>query len=238
VGYRRIHGELAALGVAVAPSTVWEILKRHGIEPVPEREHTTWATFLRGQAQVIVGCDFFAATTLSGPSSRVFAVVEQATGRVRVLGATAQPTRAWVTQIARDLVMDLQDAGAPVSYLIRDRDSNFRAAFDAVLGGEGTGILKCAVRTPRMNSIMQRWVLTCQRELLDRTLIWNHAHLLYALGEFEEFHNAHRPCRAVHSAAPLRPRPEPITDPARLEHLDIHRRDRLGGILHEYEHAA
>jgi hypothetical protein len=89
-----------------------------------------------------------------------------------------------------------------------------------------------------MNSIMRRWVLTRRRELLDRTLIWNHARLLYALREFEEFHNAHRPHRAPRSAAPLRPRPEPITDPARLELLDIHRRDRLGGILHEYEHAA
>jgi putative transposase len=113
VGYRRVHGELAGLGVAVAPSTVWKILRRHGIEPAPEREQTTWATFLRGQAQVIVGCDFFTATTPSGTSCRVFAVVEHATGRVRVLGATAHPTRAWVTQIARDLVLDQQDADTP-----------------------------------------------------------------------------------------------------------------------------
>jgi putative transposase len=81
-------------------------------------------------------------------------------------------------------------------------------------------------------------VQTCRRELLDRTLIWNHAHLLQALHEFAAFYNDHRPHRALHSAAPLSPRPEPIIDPGWLDHLDIRRRDRLGGILHEYSHAA
>lgn len=89
-----------------------------------------------------------------------------------------------------------------------------------------------------MNSITERWIQTCRHELLDRTLIWNHAHLLQALGEFETFFNGHRPHRALHGAAPLRPRPHPVTDPDRLDHLDIRRRDRLGGVLHEYSHAA
>ena len=86
------------------------------------------------------------------------------------------------------------------------------------------------VRVPRMNSIMERWAGTCRRELLDRTLIWNHAHLLHALREVEAYHNDHRPHRTLASAAPLRPLPSPITDTGRLDHLDIHRHDRLGGI--------
>jgi hypothetical protein len=81
-------------------------------------------------------------------------------------------------------------------------------------------------------------VQTCRHELLDRTLIWNPPHLLHALAESESFHNGHRPHRTPHSAAPLRPVPEPITEPCRLDHLDVRRRDRLGGILHEYAHAA
>jgi putative transposase len=89
-----------------------------------------------------------------------------------------------------------------------------------------------------MNSIMERWVQTCRRELLDRTLIWNQAHLLHALREFEAFYNEHRPHRALHGAAPLCPRPSPVTAPDRLDHLDIRRQDRLAGILHEYAHAA
>ncbi len=75
-------------------------------------------------------------------------------------------------------------------------------------------------------------------ELLDRTLIWTQAHLLHALREYEQFFNEHRPHRALHSAAPLRPLPQPITQPAQLDQLDIRRRDRLGGTLHEYQHAA
>ena len=89
-----------------------------------------------------------------------------------------------------------------------------------------------------MNSIMERWVQTCRHELLDRTLIWNQRHLLHALREFEHFCNEHRPHRTLRAAAPLRPLREPITDPERIAHLDVRRRDRLGGTLHEYRHAA
>jgi transposase InsO family protein len=237
-GYRRVHGELAVLGVQVAPSTVWEILQRHGVEPAPDRDHTTWPAFLRGQAEAIIACDFLTAATLTRTTYYILAVIEHATRRVRVLGATAHPTGAWVTQVARNLVMDLQDAGATTRYLIRDRDTKFTAAFDAVLTGEGIEIVTTGVRMPRMNSIMERWVGTCRRELLDRTLIWNHAHLLHALREFEAYYNDHRPHRTLTSAAPLRPLPSPITDTGRLDHLDIHRHDRLAGILHEYAHAA
>jgi putative transposase len=87
------------------------------------------------------------------------------------------------------------------------------------------------------NSIMERWVQTCRHELLDRTLIWNQRHLLHALREFEHFYNEHRPHRTLRAAAPLRPLPD-LIDPARIAHMNIRRRDRLGGILHEYQHAA
>jgi hypothetical protein len=89
-----------------------------------------------------------------------------------------------------------------------------------------------------MNSIMERWVQTCRRELLDRTLIWNQHHLLHALREFERFYNGHRPHQGIANARRLRPLPPPITDLDQIVHLDIRRRQRLGGILHEYEHAA
>ncbi|MFB9579561.1 helix-turn-helix domain-containing protein [Streptomyces yanii] len=124
-GYRRIHGELTVLGVKVAPSTVWEILRAHGIEPAPERDRQTWAMFLRSQANAILACDFFTATTLNGASVYVFAVIEHANRRVRILGVTTHPTAAWVIQAARNMVMDLQDAGAtvthpPLPYATRD----------------------------------------------------------------------------------------------------------------------
>ncbi len=234
-GYRRVHGELAVLGIKVAPSTVWEILKDAGIEPVPGRERQTWPAFLRSQAHAILAADFCETRPLTGGRLYVFAVIEHATRRVRVLGATAHPTATWTTQLARNLVMDLQDAGATGKYLIRDRDSRNTAAFDAVFHSESIAIVKTGIRVPRMNAIMERWVRSCRAELLDRNLIVNQAHLLHALREYETFYNEHRTHRALHAAAPLRPLPQPITAPDRL---DIRRRDRLGGILHEYHHAA
>lgn len=111
-GYRRIHGELAALGLKVAAATVWNILKEHGIDPASDRDHATWTNFLSSPSQAIVAADFFETKTLAGVTSYVLAVIEHATRRVRILGATAHPTAAWVTQLARNMVMDLHDAGA------------------------------------------------------------------------------------------------------------------------------
>ncbi|WP_329562163.1 integrase core domain-containing protein [Kitasatospora sp. NBC_01266] len=237
-GYRRIHGELAALGIKVAASTVWEILREHGIAPAPERESTTWADFLRSQTHALLACDLFETRTLTGARLYVFAVIEHATRRVRILGATAHPTADWVVQLGRNLVMDLEDAGSRARFLIRDRDSKFTAAFDTVLADAGLEVVKSGVQMPRMNSIMERWIQTCRRELLDRTLIWDQRHLLHALREFESFYNGHRPHRTLGQAAPFRPLPEPITEPGQTTPLEIQRRDRLGGTLHEYQHAA
>jgi putative transposase len=102
----------------------------------------------------------------------------------------------------------------------------------------GITVVRSGVRMPRMNAIMERWVRTCRREFLDRTLIWNQRHLLHALREYEAVYNAHRPHQGIANARPLVPRPDPITDPNQLAQLNIHRGDRLGGLLHEYERAA
>jgi transposase InsO family protein len=168
----------------------------------------------------------------------VFAVIEHASRRIRILGATTVPTADWTTQLARNLGVDLQDAGSRATFMIRDRDSKFTAAFDAVLVDAGIRIALSGIQTPRMNAIAERWVGTCKRELLDRTLIWNQAHLLHALREFEHFYNCHRPHRTLRSASPLRPLPDPIVQPTRLDHLSIRREDWLGGVLHEYQNAA
>jgi putative transposase len=237
-GYRRLHGELLVLGVQVAASTVWEILKEAGIDPAPERGSSTWAGFLRSQADALLACDFLETVTLTGTRLYVFAVIEHASRRIRVLGATAHPTASWVAQAARNLVMDLEEAGCRARFLIRDRDGKYPALFDAVLEDAGIEVVLSGVRMPRMNAIMERWVQTCRRELLDRTLVWNQRHLLHALREFEDFYNAHRPHQGIANARPLHPLPEPITDPDDIARLDVRRRDRLGGILHEYRHAS
>ncbi len=237
-GYRRIHGELLVLGVKVPASTVWEILKDAGIDPAPERTSHSWATFLRSQAEAILAADFFEAVTLTGARMYVLAVIEHSTRRVRILAATGHPTATWVTQVVRNLAMDLQDVGCRARFLIRDRDGKYPASFDAILADTGIDVVLSGVQMPRMNAIMERWIQSCRRELLDRMLIWNHAHLLHALHQYEQHYNTHRSHRGIANARPLQPLPEPITDLATITHLDIRRRDRIGGLLHEYEHAA
>jgi putative transposase len=106
-GYRRVHGELLVLGVQVAASTVWEILRQAGIDPAPERACTTWAGFLRSQADALLACDFLETVTLSEARMFMLAVIDHGSRRIRILGATAYPCASWVTQAARNLVMDL-----------------------------------------------------------------------------------------------------------------------------------
>ena len=211
-----MHGELLVLGVKVAASTVWEILRDAGIDPAPERGPPRWAAFLRSQADALLACDFFETVTLSGARLYVFAVIEHASRRIRILGATAHPTASWVTQAAKNLVMDLEDAGCRARFLIRDRDGKFPDLFDAVLADAGIEVVLSGVRIPRMNSIMERWVQTCRHELLDRTLIWNQAHLLHALREFEQFYNEHRPHQGIANARPLHPLPPLAADQTQI----------------------
>jgi hypothetical protein len=229
-GYRRIHGELAGLGVGVSASTVWEILKKAGIDPAPRRTGPAWSQFLRSQAEAILACDFFTAELLDGTQAYVLAVIEHATRRIRILGVTLHPTGAWTAQQARNLLMDLDEQTHRVRFMIRDRGSNFTTAFDAVLAGAEIRTVLCNVQTPRMNAIAERWIGGCRRELLDRTLVWNQAHLRQILHEYEIHHNQHRPHRSLHAAAPLKPLPRPVD----LDQYRVRRQTRVGGLINEY----
>jgi putative transposase len=229
-GYRRIHGELAGLGVRVSASTVWEILKKAGIEPAPRRTGPTWSQFLRSQAEAILACGFFMAELLDDTQAYVLAVIEHATRRIRILGVTLHPTGAWTAQQARNLIMDLGGQAHQIKFMIRDRGPDFTAAFDAVAADVGIHTVLCSIRAPRMNAIAERWIGGCRRELLDRTLIWNQAHLRRILREYEAHHNQHRPHRSLHAAAPLRPLPEPVD----LDQYRVRRQTRPGGLINEY----
>jgi putative transposase len=235
LGYRRVAGELAGLGIAVAPSTAWEILKRHGIDPAPRRAGPDWAQFLRSQAEAILALDLFTVDLLDGTKAYVLAAIEHATRRIRILGVTAHPGGQWIVQQARNLCMDLDQAGANVKFVLHDRDATFHGGFDAVFTAAGLRIVRSGVRMPRMNSIMGRWIGGCRRELLDRTLIWNLPHLRRILAACERHHNDHRPHMALSSAAPLKPLPAEVTD---LKAFRVRRRDRVGGVIHEYQPAA
>jgi putative transposase len=126
--------------------------------------------------------------------------------------------------------MDLGGQTDRVRFMIRDCGSNFTAAFDAILADAGIRTLLCNVQTPRMNAIAEHWIGGCRRELLDRTLIWNQAHLRRILRQYETHHNQHRPHRSLASAAPLKPLPEPVD----LEQYRVTRQARVGGLINEY----
>ena len=233
-GYRRIHGELTGLGYKVAPSTVWKILKDAGIDPAPRRAGQTWREFLTGQAKTILAADFFHVDTVLLQRLYVLFFIEHGTRRVHLAGITAHPTGAWVIQQARNLLMDLEGQADGLKFLIRDRDAKFTAEFDAVFNAIGVRIIKTPVQTPRANAIAERWIASARRECLDRMLVTGERHLRLVLGEYTDHYNTHRPHRTLHQNRPAE-RQDP---PAAGASIRVLRRDRLGGLIHEYSQVA
>ena len=189
-GYRRIHGELTRLRYKVAPSTVWQILKDAGIEPAPQRPGQSWRAFLAGQATTILAADFFHIDTVFLRRLYVLFFIEHGTRRVQLAGITAHPTGEWVTQQARNLLMGLEDHADRFKFLIRERDTKFGAAFDAVFTAVGVRIIKTPVRAPRANAVAERWIASARRECLEWMLISSGWHLRLVLSEYVDHYNS------------------------------------------------
>lgn len=149
-GYRRIQGELVGLGIKLAASTVWTILKEAGIEPAPKRLEQNWSEFLRAQAASILECDFLTVDTLFLKRFYALFFIELATRRVHLAGITTNPDGRWVTQQARNLLMELGDKGIRPRFLVRDRDSTFTCDFDEVFRSEGIRVIKAPVQAPTL----------------------------------------------------------------------------------------
>jgi putative transposase len=239
-GYRRIQGELIGLGVKVAASTVWKILKEAGIEPAPRRNGPSWAEFLRQQAASILECDFLSVDTVLFKRLYVLFFIELGTRRVHLAGITTNPDGPWVTQQARNLLMQLDEQDIKPRFLIRDRDSKFTRDFDEVFRSEGIRVIKAPVRAPRARAHAERWVGTLRRECLDRLLIIGRSQLGSVLAGYTLHYNEHRPHRALDQQSPVaKGPPEGSKTPGELIQLDqVRRRDRLGGLIHEYHLAA
>jgi putative transposase len=235
-GYQRIKGELLRLGMPVSATAIRTTLRRHGLDPAPRPTATTWRAFLRQQAEGIVACDFFTVDTVWLRRLYVLFFIELATRRVHLAGVAANPTGMWVTQQARNLLLVLDERGRRVPFLIRDRDAKFCRGFDDVFRAEGAEVLVTPVRTPNANAHAERWIRTIRAECLDWLLIVGRGHLEQILRIYVEHYNRHRP----HRALGLEP-PSPATG---LTHVGedrrtrVHRRDLLGGLLHEYRRAA
>jgi putative transposase len=234
-GYRRVQGELVGLGVKLAASTVWAILREAGIEPAPRRLEQSWAQFLRQQAGSILECDFLTVDTLFLRRFYVLFFIELGTRRVRLAGITANPDGRWVTQQARNLVMQLDDEGRRPRFVIRDRDSKFTREFDEVFRTEGIRVIKAPVRAPKARAHAERWVGSVRRECLDRLLILGRRHLHHVLVAYVRHFNEHRPHRALGQRPPLS---DELTLAEVIDLDRLRRRDVLGGLIHEYQLAA
>jgi transposase InsO family protein len=229
-GYLRIVGELKKLGVAVSKTSVAAVLARHRLPPAPRRSGPTWNEFLRIQAKGILSTDFFTVDTITLRRFYVLFVIEIDRRPVHLLGVTANPIGPWVTQVARNVASDLEEAGRYFRFLIRDRDT---ATFDAVLASIGIETIRTPVASPRANAFAERFVRTVRQDYLDHLLVVSQRHLEALLVEYVCHYNEARPHCGLDLDPPL-PRPAIST----TGDGKVIRRDVLGGITHEYERAA
>jgi putative transposase len=237
-GHRRIQGELVKLGIAVAPSTVWEILHTAGIDPAPRRSGPTWRQFLHAQAAGILAVDFLHVDTVLLKRLYVLVFIEHGTRRMHLGGVTAHPTGEWTVQQARNLAMSLGERSEGIRFLIGDRGSNFTASFDAVFQAVGTRLLRAAVQAPRMNATCERLVGTLRRELLDRVLILGERHLRSVLSEYQAHYNTARPHQGIAQRVPGDEPDAPRATVTDLDTQQIRRKPVLHGLINEYMHAA
>ena len=237
-GVVRVQGELRRLGHRIGAGTIRKILRSHRIPP-PAARDDRWRTFLRAHAATILAVDFFhidCAVTLT--RLYVAFVIEHHTRHVHLLGVTRFPTAAWATQLARELTAGLADAGRGFTHLIRDRDSKFTAAFDAVFTACGIEVVATAPQAPRMNAIAERFVRTARAECTDRMLVVGERHARVIMAEYIGHYNTGRSHQGygLDLRAPDDDAPNVIPFPT-LPH-QIRRRQLLGGLINEYHQPA
>ena len=230
-GYRRIVGELKGLGIAVSATSVRKVLHEGGLQPAPERSHSSWRAFLRAQTATMLACDFLTVETAFLQRIYVLFFISLATRRIEYIASTAHPDGRWVGQQARNLVMQFGDE-QPFRFLIHDRDTKFSHAFDEVFRTEGIKVIRTPIQAPNANAHAERWIRTLRTDCLDRILILGRRHLEHVLRVYRRHYNEHRPHRALDLIPPDGRNATPLDRPNRLQ-----RRDLLGGLIHEYEAA-
>jgi putative transposase len=232
-GYRRVQGALANLGHRIDKLTVRNILRRHHMQPAPQRRKAgmSWAQFLKLHWEVLAATDFFTvevATWHGLVTYYVLVVMELATRRIEIAGITPHPTAAFMQQCARQLTDPFDGFLLGKCYLIHDRDTKFTQAFDGFLKANGVEPIVLPLRSPNLNAHCERFVRSIKEEALAQMVMLGERSLYYALQQYLAHYHHERNHQGLdnHLIAP-----EP-------EHNDqggaVVRRDRLGGLLRYY----
>ena len=228
-GYRRIQGELQKIGIDISATSIRRITapKRR---PGPKRD--TWRQFMRSQASSIIACDLFTVESVKLTTLHVLFFIELHTRRVLIGGVTdGAANLTWATQIVRNLSQAREDRSEPVRFLVHDRDKRFGATFDEVFRAEGIEIVRTRWRAPKANAYAERWIRTARAECLDRVMVLGRRHLEQLLTTYVKHYNEERPHRSLGLEPPGGSARHRALSP---EPGEIGRRDRLGGLIHEY----
>jgi len=235
-GYLRIVGELRKLGIDVSATLVRNILRDAGVPPAPQRGQLDWRSFLRQHGATMLACDFLTVDTVLLRRLYVLVFICIGSRRIEYVACTSNPDGAWMLQQARNLLMNLDERDQRLRFLIHDRDAKFSHAFDAIFHGERVTVIRTPVRAPNANAHIERWVGSVRRECLDRLLIFTRRQLEHVLRIYIRHYNEQRPHRALDLEAPEPRNSVPASGTGSL--TQIRRRDRLGGVIHEYEAVA
>lgn len=235
-GHRRIFGALSNLGHQIGRGTVANLLKKHGIEPAPERRRkTTWKEFLTRHWELIVAADFFTVEAWTRRGLQRFVVlffIDISTRKVEIAGIAPTPNQLWMAQVGRNLTDGVDGILKDKRYLIHDRDPLFTREFLQMLADCGVESVKLPPRSPNLNAYAERFVRTIKESCLDRVILFGEASLQRTVHEFVAHYLIERNHQGLGNRLIM---PE-------LANLGnrgvVQRHQRLGGLLNYYDRRA
>jgi putative transposase len=235
-GYRRLQGALSHLGHKLARSTIAGILKRHGMEPAPERNRkTTWKEFLTRHWDLIVAADFFTVEVWTRRGLQRFVVLfflDLSTRQVEIAGIAATANGLWMSQIGRKVTDAVDGILLGKRYLIHDRDPLFTVEFLNLLAGVGVESVKLPPHSPNLNAHAERFVRSIKESCLERLILFGEGSLRRAVSEFVAHYHAERHHQGLGNQL-IRPEPSHVANTGAVQ-----QRERLGGMLNYYYRAA
>ena len=230
-GYDRIAGEMAKFGHTVSPTTVRNILRRHGLPTSPNRKGMDWKTFIRSHLDVTWATDFFTEevwTPCGLVTIYVMFYIHHKTRRIKIAGCTPNPNTEWVSQQARNFFISETPDDTRIKYLVHDNDTSFHG-LDRIFKSEGVEIVKTPFQSPNCNAYAERFVREA-RETLDDFILIGQSHLERVVKQIAEHHNTCRPHQGIGNSIPLGYQyPDTPATPKKIKCKAF-----LGGLLNHY----